>query len=350
MLVMRHFLLLTVIFSAIAFSVFHSCARTVSAEGDVDFEHIAEDDIAGLSTQARFALINSFSEDRLQKKRYNELVVFLTNHVELDSSDVYNAYWLLAIAHAYIENGALPVAQYYFSRIVSQYTDVYVRGQSVHFLCFQNLLKISQNPAQRIFYSKQLLDKFPDKINMTEMYFTLAKEYENTGDWMNALDAYRTFLQQNDAVSIQIAGVQEPYQYARQLIDFNSSSKNWTFATLGELESAVKNALSENNASILDRYRAKVNFFTMSWGQEETDAAGAAQTEFSFYDFIDGNVIQYSDTLNESENLSEAYLRTTGWSQYISVWYFYFRKVNFPPEPEIHGRWEWAGIYFGEKL
>ena len=25
-------------------------------------------------------------------------------------------------------------------------------------------------------------------------------------------------------------------------------------------------------------------------------------------------------------------------------------KVNFPADPEIHGRWEWAGIYFGEKL
>ncbi|MCI6442425.1 MAG: tetratricopeptide repeat protein, partial [Spirochaetia bacterium] len=47
---------------------------------------------------------------------------------------------------------------------------------------------------------------------------------------------------------------------------------------------------------------------------------------------------------------TEAYLRTTGWSNYVNVWYLYFRKVNFPADPEIHGRWEWAGIYYGEKL
>ncbi|MDR1596788.1 MAG: tetratricopeptide repeat protein, partial [Treponema sp.] len=46
----------------------------------------------------------------------------------------------------------------------------------------------------------------------------------------------------------------------------------------------------------------------------------------------------------------EAYLRTWGWSQYISTWYLYFRKINFPSDPEIHGRWEWAGIYYGEKF
>ena len=28
----------------------------------------------------------------------------------------------------------------------------------------------------------------------------------------------------------------------------------------------------------------------------------------------------------------------------------YFRKVNFPLDPDIHGNWEWAGIYMGEKL
>jgi len=24
--------------------------------------------------------------------------------------------------------------------------------------------------------------------------------------------------------------------------------------------------------------------------------------------------------------------------------------VNFPADPKVHGNWEWAGIYFGEKM
>jgi len=43
-------------------------------------------------------------------------------------------------------------------------------------------------------------------------------------------------------------------------------------------------------------------------------------------------------------------LRTWGWHQYLSTWYLYFRKIYFPADPEIHGRWEWAGIYYGEKF
>ncbi len=66
--------------------------------------------------------------------------------------------------------------------------------------------------------------------------------------------------------------------------------------------------------------------------------------------FMRGNRIRYSAELDPSSSPTEAYLRTTGWSNYVNVWYLYFRKVNFPADPEIHGRWEWAGIYFGEKL
>ena len=46
---------------------------------------------------------------------------------------------------------------------------------------------------------------------------------------------------------------------------------------------------------------------------------------------------------------SKAFLRTSNWSYRVGTWYFYFRRIDFPSDPEIDGRWEWAGIYFGEK-
>ena len=64
-----------------------------------------------------------------------------------------------------------------------------------------------------------------------------------------------------------------------------------------------------------------------------------------------GNKIHCADGLDPSSTPTEAYFRTWGWSnRYVTVWYLYFRKVNFPSDPSVHGRWEWAGIYFGEKL
>jgi hypothetical protein len=63
-----------------------------------------------------------------------------------------------------------------------------------------------------------------------------------------------------------------------------------------------------------------------------------------------GNRIRYSDELDASSTANEAYLRTWGWTQTISTWSLYFRKIHFPLDPEINGHWEWAGIYYGEKF
>ena len=58
----------------------------------------------------------------------------------------------------------------------------------------------------------------------------------------------------------------------------------------------------------------------------------------------------YRADLEPYSNDSEAYLRTWGWSYRIRTWYLYFRKIEYPANPDINGRWEWAGIYFGERL
>jgi len=86
----------------------------------------------------------------------------------------------------------------------------------------------------------------------------------------------------------------------------------------------------------------------MSWKQDEIDPN--AQEEFSMRNFMRGNAVKFSDSLDPDSTSTEAYLRTWGWNQYVSTWYLYFRKVNFPVDPDIHGNWEWAGIYVGEKL
>jgi hypothetical protein len=65
---------------------------------------------------------------------------------------------------------------------------------------------------------------------------------------------------------------------------------------------------------------------------------------------MDNGRIYFEDKLDKDSNSREAYLKTWGWTQHITTWYLYFRKIYFPADPEIHGRWEWAGIYYGQKL
>lgn len=300
-----------------------------------------------LSTETRYAIINQIAKTLLVDGNFNNQVLFLTSWVEKHPDDPYNAYWLLMTANAYLENGATPIARYYFERIIRNYPDLVVQGKSVHFLCLQNLIKISTTSANRITYFNQLISQFPNNVNITELYYRLALEYEKEGNWTQALRTYALFLNRDDAQSIQIQGIPNAYITAKQLTDFAASSKDWTFATLDELVAAVKNAIVNYNWKALDRYRSKVNFFAMSWQQDATDEN--SQSSFSMGNYM-RRKIHFENDLDESSTPTDAYLRTWGWSSYVNVWYLYFRKVNFPADMKAHGRWEWAGIYYGEKL
>ncbi len=301
-----------------------------------------------LSAPSRYAVINRIANTLKQNNDSSEMILFLTNWVENHPDDIYNSYWLLMVASDYLENGAEPVAEYYFDRILKNYPDLLVHGKSIHFLCLQNLIQISKDSTNRISYFNQLVSRFPSMVSITEMYVRLAQEYEKEGEYIQALKAYSLFLNQPDASTIQIPGIPEAYSNAKKMVDFSQSSKDWTFDSLSSLETAVKNAIRRYDWRALDKYRSKVNFFAMSWKSSENDPN--ALENFSMRGFMAGQRIRYNEKLDETSNPNEAYLRSTGWSPYMPVWYLYFRKVNFPVDPEIHGRWEWAGIYFGEKM
>lgn len=305
-------------------------------------------DDPGLNEKQRFSIINQIAGNYRADKDLHGLILFLTERVGQNPGDIYNSYWLLMTADAYLSMGAEPVAEYYFDKILQQCQDILVKGQSVHFMCLQNLIQISGSPASRIKYFNELIARFPENINTTELYFHLATEYENDSQWDQALKNYMLFLRQPDAATIQIPGEPDAYKNARHFVDFNNSSKDWTFESLPALEAAVRKAITNYDWYSLDKYKAKVNFFSMSWKQDETDAN--AQEEFSMRSFMRGNRIRMSDSLDADSTPNEAYLRTWGWSTYIPVWYLYFRKVDFPMDPDIHGNWEWAGIYMGNKL
>ena len=301
-----------------------------------------------LNSETRYAVVNRIANNMLSVKDYTSLICFLTDWVEKHGDDPYNAYWLLMTAYAYLENDAEPVAEYYFERIINNYNDLMVQGKSIHFVCLQHLIQISESPANRITYFNQLISRFPNNVSTTELFYRLALEYEKEDEWKQAIRSFTQYLDQDDAATLQITGYPNAYLSTKQLIDFSNSSKDWTFESLDALVAAVKKGISSYNYRALDKYKSKVNFFAMSWRQVETDVN--AQESFSMRSFMRGNRIRYSAELDPSSSPTEAYLRTTGWSNYVNVWYLYFRKVNFPADPEIHGRWEWAGIYYGEKL
>ncbi len=297
--------------------------------------------------QTRFALTNRIAGNLKAEGKLRNLVLFLTTTVERNPDDPYNAYWLLMVANAYLEQDAPQIAGYYFERILGSSRDLEIRGKSIHLVSLQNLIQITDQPELRVKYYGDLITRFSGSIDLGYSYFMLARSYERLGEWELAIQTYAQFIGYGQ-YDVIIPGVPDAYEYAKRIVDYNTSSKDWTFETLDELVGNIKSAIGDYDYRRLDRYRAKVNFFAMSWKQEASDHN--SQTDFQMRDFMGGNRIRFNDALDASSNPHEAFLRTSGWNQYVSVWYLYFRKVNFPADPDIHGRWEWAGIYYGEKM
>jgi hypothetical protein len=293
----------------------------------------------------RFAAVRQISSILLREKEYGRLSILLTDLATERPDDPYAAWYLFATAYVYDLEGSSPIAALYYDRIVKNYPDLEVDSASLHYQCLKRLIDTVQAPERRIEYYKDLIARFPDRVDMGSVYFLLGKEYEKVGEWDLAVKTYAKFLPYFGST---IPGYPDAFQYARNVVDFYNSPKDWTYEDLGVLVDKVKAALGAGDPYRLRTYRAKVNFFAMSWHQDENDVN--SQVLFDFTEFMSGGRIYYADTLDPSSGPRDAYLKTWGWSERISTWYLYFRKINFPADPEIHGRWEWAGIYFGEKM
>ena len=300
------------------------------------------------SSQEQFAVIREIANTYIRQKNYGKLINFLSSRIHHSPGDPNNAYYLFMIAYGYQQMGAHPTAALYFDMIVKNYSDLGIQGKSIHLACLNQLISLVDKPQQKVWYYEELITRFQDQIDMGPSYFMLAQAYEGIGEWNNAIRAYTQFLSYPGS---DVPGFPDADNYAKCLVDFNNSAKDWSFENLDSLVNAVKAALDAGSSNRLWQYHAKANFFTRTWEHGDTyDGGIAGHAVFNLSDFMRGNRIRYADTLDVSSNANEAYLRTWGWSQYISTWYLYFRKIYFPLDPEIHGRWEWAGIYYGEKF
>ena len=281
----------------------------------------------------------------LDKKDDPELLsVFLTDYVESHPEDPFNAYYLYTVALRYKGQEAFPFAHYYFSRILHSYTDVIYQNQSIHFLCLKEILGSSQDLEEKIECYKELISRFSDKINPGEIYFYLGDCYGEAGQWDLAAQSYKKFLSYPEAT---VPGNSSAREYASDFEAYYTTRVTWSYASLDELISKVSAALRTRKSSEINKYTSKVKFFMSSWEEQEASQEALATTNIG--SFINSST-RVNRELDKISNAQEAYLKTSGWDFRMNTWYFYFRKINFPANPEIHGNWEWAGIYLGDRV
>jgi branched-subunit amino acid transport protein AzlD len=304
--------------------------------------------------EKQFIFVREISNQYNKMKEYYKSINFLNEWVAANPDDPYNSYYLLRVADGYIRLDSHEIATLYFDIIVRNYQDLIVRGESIHFACLKQLIDFTSNNEHKIWYYEQFIARFRDKIENGSIFFMQGQAYEALGRWEEAISAYKNFMPYYGTI---IHGFPDAYAYAKQMVDFNNILKNYTseetklsrtFSTLNAATSAIKRALGESDIWGLWNYRARANFFMRSWTVIGTEDESGDELNLSILN--SENPINFESSLSAGSGPKDAYLRTWGWSKHSPVWYFYFRKIYFPVDPQINGRWEWAGVYYGERF
>jgi hypothetical protein len=304
---------------------------------------------AGTDPTERFALLRQISANLIRQRQFGRLAALLTSPGRLSAgparaADPFGAWYYFTAAYAYEEAGSPPIAAIYYDRALEDWPDSLIDGRSIHRECLSRLIAIVDSPERRIGYYRDLIARFPEEAKDGKTLFLLAKEYERVGDWELAVKTYSEFL---PFFGLAITGYPDAFRYARGMVELYDSPKDWVYPELKTLVGKIRAALAARDPYRLQSLRAKVNFFASDWQSDEGDST--AQALFDFGAYMSGSPISAAEELDPSSNRRLAYLKTWGWADKIATWYFCFRRVYFPADPEIHGSWEWAGIYFGEK-
>ncbi|AFG37874.1 hypothetical protein [Spirochaeta africana] len=294
---------------------------------------------------AQVVVVEQLIQQLRKDDRHQEIQPLLSRLVARQPDNPYNAYYLTLIGEQLRSDGKPHAARLYYYRAVYRYPDVEIGSNSVHYRALNALLATTSDPERKLQHYTTLQSRFAGRIDPGLHHYHMARTYESIGDYEAAFEEYRKFISYPDT---RIPGKPNAHRSVQQLLDFQNSSRNWTHETLDGLVREIQAAIAARNPARLNRSRSQANFFAMSWKQDESDAN--TQPNIDIGSFLIRNRIRYASELEPQSNSHEAFLWTSGWEARIPTWYLYFRKIDFPADPEIHGNWEWAGIYFGESL
>lgn len=304
------------------------------------FETLEEQD----SPESRYIINLEIYRILSSLKQNGVLNAFLLEQTNRFPEDPFNSYYLSIVANDFRNRKMPAMAEGYYKRIIRNHPGVEANGQPIRLLALMQLTRICTSPEDKILYSNMLLDNYSDQIDTAPIHYLLAKSREELGYWEAGIGSWKAFIRSPYA---GMQGEENLRKEAKSLIKYYEyQNKNWTYTSLDGLVNAVKRAIRRQDAAGIRRSMAKVNFFAVSWAQEPSEAR---------MDFLDSigtfmrRRISFKSSLDKNSNDQEAYLETNNWSYRIPTWYLYFRRIDFPADPEIHGKWEWAGIYFGEK-
>ncbi len=276
----------------------------------------------------------------------NELSQLFISAAYSTKDEVFSGYLFYLISDIYLRSDAKYLALYYMLKVDESVYDLDVEGYKLGYLLGLKCLKIDGYPEVKKEFYKKLINRYPDMVDMAQLYFDLAELYKNQYEMNLALNYYERLLDMYSKGKIE----DDRFNLSRirENVGFYKNSKTWIYKDLNELIDKIKYAIDSRNQDLLYQYVPnsgfKVCFFKSSDNRNWTlRELGIARWW--------GRQISFSSKVEEFSNENEIYIETTNWSfPQLHSWYFYFKKIDYPYDDNINGGWEWKGIYFGNWL
>ncbi|MCG8572276.1 MAG: hypothetical protein MJB14_19255 [Spirochaetes bacterium] len=279
----------------------------------------------------------------MEADKKEELVQYFTEMAIHFKDDIFSSYLYFVVSDIYWGMEKKEISLYYITQVKEEIFPVKYDYQEIGFLISLRKIKFDHYQQLKLDNCHILITEYADLIDDVQVLNEMAALYKEQFDIKNAIATMEKILKITDNKKIKDHNIN--LAKIREEIQFYHSSKDWIYQDLQELINKIKSAIQRKNRKLLDSYVSDVDF-QIKFFQTEMQFNWTYR-EIAVHLRWNNNIV-FSRNLEEYSNENEAFLETKNWSlRQMRVWYFYFKRINYPYDEKIDGGWEWKGIYFG---
>nr|WP_267509664.1 hypothetical protein [Borreliella garinii] len=300
----------------------------------------------------KFLIIDRAVNIYIANKNYENALEIVNSGIIDDESREYYPLYLYLMGNIYDSMGEDFVAFSIYKYVVDNFNDYVYENCSVKTRVAKKIVNLNIDSIDKINYYKFILNTEIDNLNNEEKgnyFYNLALSLEDVQDYDESYFYYKKFL------SIPRAHLKidsRDYFNVVTKINYFNNPEFVVYRNLGDLIQDVKKFVLSGDTSKLLNIRDKNNFFIQSWDQKGGKSNSINTNSFLTTMIRLGgrrkNGIQFAKHLEADSSDDISYLESSGWD-YIREWYFVFKRIAYPKDPEINNGWTWIGVYLGKK-
>ncbi|AJA90219.1 lipoprotein [Borreliella chilensis] len=300
----------------------------------------------------RFLIIDRVVNIYIANKNHEDALKIVNSGIINDESREYYPLYLYLMGNIYCSMGEDFVAFSIYKNIVDNFGDYVYENYSVKTRVAKKIINLNIDSIDKIDYYKFILNKEIDNLNNEEKgnyFYNLALGLEDIQDYDESYFYYKKFL--SIPRSYLKIDSRDYFNVVTKINYFNNPDFV-VYRNLGDLIQDVKNFVLSGNTTKLLNIRDKNNFFIQSWDQKGGKSNSINTNSFLTTMIRLGgrrkNGIQFANHLEADSSDDISYLESSGWD-HIREWYFVFKRIAYPKDPEINNGWTWIGVYLGKK-